>query len=241
MWLDPGVECRVTCSGNDLSNVKHLLSSHRSACKATTATFAGTASGKAKFSCHKSGNVKGWNWLPGDMPDGTTAAAYCAKQIRPPWFASSKAAAEKNWQQMGCRRAHGAESISGNCNALTQRSCQRSVNCACGLPVGWTRDKLDAHIKTLIENVADKEKTKQEQGNPSRATQAALSWWGAMCTCDVKTLEDPEPPQGKPFRNRRRSYEISRTIVCDISDDRTRYLDDRLRMYLVRSDDRCMI
>ena len=223
-----GIECRITCAAASMDGVKHLLSSHKSACRATMTTIESTSSSKPKFCCHKTGANKGFSWLPAEIPaqEGTeqSTTPYCAKQIRPLWYASSQTAAYKVWKELGCRRAHGHGE--GECNAVSQSLCKRSVNCKCGLPEDWTRDNVKDHIETLIELMDDG--NKEEQTNPTAKTKAVLKWWGTICTCPTSTLKGKciSAVSGDRIRYLRRSFCIPQTIVLHISDDRLRCVTD---------------
>jgi hypothetical protein len=87
------------------------------------------------------------------------------------------------------------------------------VNCNCGLPEGWSRDRVDQHIKSLIKKVT-KDKVKDEMTSPTEETKVVMKWWGSICTCDPKTLEDPPGNSPSGIRYLGRSYQILLLILA---------------------------
>jgi hypothetical protein len=108
---------------------------------------------------------------------------------------------------------HGSSVNEGQCSAFTQLACKRSVNCNCGLPEGWSRDRVDQHIKSLIKKVT-KDKVKDEMTSPTEETKVVMKWWGSICTCDPKTLEDPPGNSPSGIRYLGRSYQILLLILA---------------------------
>jgi hypothetical protein len=182
--------CQLSVAGPNADNIKHLMSSHKSACKAACQSIAGTAKGKPKYTVHKTAETGGFQWLPGGT-DLQPKVPYCMRQPRPPWIAPSKNAAVNAVTNMGCRRVHGSDD--GCCNAEKQKNCQRSINCLCGLPKTskWTKDA----VKQLLDKICD------VAGTAEANTAAVVSedekqilwqWWGSMCSCSVETLKYPD-------------------------------------------------
>ena len=192
--------CRHSCAGESTAQSKHLLASHRSACKTSCQTILGTTNSMPKYAVHKTAAVNGFLWLPWDNHNGMKVP-YCMKKVRPPWATASPAAAKSTLEGLGCRRKHGTEV--GMCNAGLQSKCQRSINCICGLAEGWTRADLDEQLEQSLTW------SKTERSEKRSETKVLQQWWGAICTCETSELAYRPIEQGNNPMNPRLAQVIS--------------------------------